>query len=298
MDNDGVLVVGGSGFLGSHLMRLLGERGVGTYFTKPILGGIKFDASSQRLLQLRDQLPGGLKYVVIPFGAIDMEGCAKDPAATSKINIISTIEVIEDVFSLGLKPIFISTDYVFGGEKELWAESDFPQPKMAYGAQKLAVEAWLGTRKEQWLVARLSKVVSDEIDTHSMIGQWVNEIKSGKSFSCADDQFFSPAYVGDLAQAIISLIDVDANGLFHVAGPQRFSRIELLRLLVAEIQKIDPTIAPQIVPCSLHELPFLEKRPFDTSLAISKLQSTIKYDFCDMQSLCAAAAQRHFSKSG
>jgi dTDP-4-dehydrorhamnose reductase len=237
-----------------------------------------------------------LTHVFVPYGAIDMEGCARDYDSTAAINVSSVIRVLEDSLAAGLVPVFISTDYVFDGSRGLWTEGDEPRPRMAYGAQKLEVEHWLAGQPGSWLITRLSKIVSGDTLTHSMLGQWVNELRGGRSFRCADDQIFSPAWVDDLAGALIRLADVEATGLFHVAGPAAFSRIDLLRLLVREVQAVDPLVRAEITPCGLHDLPFLEKRPLDTSLAIDKLQACIGWRFKPMEVLCREIAQEHFGQ--
>jgi dTDP-4-dehydrorhamnose reductase len=289
------LVVGGSGFLGGRIAALLGDRGIATFRSAAVPGGVRFDATTERLADLLPTLPGDLSHVIVPFGAIDMEGCARDPKATSAVNVVAVIGVLKDALDAGLKPVFISTDYVFDGTKALWRETDPAWPRMAYGAQKLAVEAWLGTLAAPWTVVRLSKIVSGDVKTHSMLGQWVNEVKAGKPQRCAQDQFLAPAWVDDLAGAVVKLADVGATGLFHAAGPERFSRIALLTLLLDKIREVDPAARVPVTPCGLHELPFLEKRPLDTSLSTAKLQEAVAWPFKTMSELCGEIAREHFT---
>lgn len=288
------LLVGASGFFGASLAQRLGPSSISTYRSRPIEGGIQFDATTGRLAALSASLPTDLTHVIVPFGAIDMEGCARDPVATSQVNVVAVKSVIKDALDQGLVPVFISTDYVFDGSSSNWTEKDWPRPKMAYGAQKLAVENWLGTIEAPWSIVRFSKVVSADTTTHSMIGQWINEVKSGKAQRCAEDQFFSPAHVDDLADAVVQLCEVGATGLFHAAGPQRFSRIDLLRLLLACIERQPSAPAVPLHGCALHDLPFLEKRPHDTSLCVDKLRDTISYQFRTMEAVCLEGAETNF----
>jgi dTDP-4-dehydrorhamnose reductase len=288
------LVVGSSGFLGARILARLGDRGVGTYRSRPIPGGVAFDATRDRLTHIAGALPSDLTHVIVPFGAIDMEGCARDPAGTSAVNVVAVVQVLKDALDLGLKPSFVSTDYVFDGTQRLSDEGHEAKPRMAYGAQKLAVEHWLGTLDAPSTIIRLSKVVSGDTTTHSMLGQWVNELRKGAAMRCASDQYFSPAFVDDLADAIIQLADVGAHGLFHAAGPDVYSRIDLLNLLVASIKRHTDAINTEVTPCRLHDLPFLEKRPLDTSLSVRKLRDTIDYRFTTMPALCASIAKAEF----
>jgi dTDP-4-dehydrorhamnose reductase len=111
---------------------------------------------------------------------------------------------------------------------------------------------------------------------------------------CATDQIFSPAAVKDIAGALIKLAGAGTTGLYHLGGPEQFSRFGLLRLLIESIRAIAPDIKTDVVPCSLHDLPFLEKRPLNTSISIDKVQAKIGWNFTLMAQLCAEVAKRHF----
>jgi dTDP-4-dehydrorhamnose reductase len=289
------LVIGGSGFVGRRLSAMLGPtRSIATFRSHPLPGGVRFDATDERLSDLLARLERRPTHVLVLHGAIDMEGCARDPAGTAKVNIESGIRVLEDALNADLTPVYISTDYVFDGTRALWHETDVAVPRMAYGAQKLAVEQWLTGTGAPHLIVRFSKVVSGDTQTHSQLGQWVNEIRAGATMRCADDQFYTPVFLDDVAGVLIRLVEGGASGLYHLGGPERFSRINLLRLLAAKIRAVEPAVNPTIVPCSLHDLPFLEKRPLDTSLSIDKLQAALDWRFRPMDQLCAEIAAAHF----
>lgn len=288
------LVVGASGFLGQRLLALLGDAGTGTYAHNPVPGAVQFDAVTQRLPEAFPDLGERFSHAFVPFGAIDMEGCARDYAATARINVDAVVQVLADLLEAGIKPVFVSTDYIFDGTRGYWTETDIAEPRMAYGAQKLEVENWLREREGDWLVARLSKIVSGDTSTHSMLGQWVNEIRAGKPMRCADDQFYSPAWVDDMAGAMLALGFSDAAGVYHIGGPERFSRIGLLSLLIKSIRAVDASVSVDLTPAKLHDFPFLEKRPLDTSFDISKLQSKIDWPFTPMAELCAEIAEAEF----
>ena len=231
-----ILVVGAAGYLGRRLFAQLGRDAVATYHRRPVGGAILFDATCMRIRDALRTAGCQSQDSADSYGSIDMEGCAADPAATAVVNVVSTIRLISDLLELGIKPVFVSTDYIFDGTRSLWTEEDVPRPRMAYGAQKLAVELWLATRPEPWLVTRLSKLVSGERDQPSQLGQWVTDIIGGKPQNCADDQYYSPAFVDDIAAAIVALAEAGASGTYHVAGPERFSRFEFLSLLAREVE--------------------------------------------------------------
>ena len=294
------IVIGASGFIGRHLMARLGpDQAVGTYHRHAIPNGVPFDGTNGRIDELLQRLPYGFAtgspLAFVLHGAIDTEACARDPVATAEINVEGVWRVLRGLLDAGIRPVYVSTEYVFDGTHGGWRETDLAVPSTQYGIQKLEVERRLTADPRPSLIVRLSRVVGTEFGTHSVLGPWIEEIRAGKTMRCATDQVFSPASVEDIAGALIKLAGTGATGLYHLGGPTPFSRMGLVRLLLESIQAVDPDVRADIVPCSLHDLPFLEKRPLDTSICIDKLRATIDWDFTPMEAICKTLAERHFS---
>jgi dTDP-4-dehydrorhamnose reductase len=284
------IVVGGSGFVGRALLATLGpERGVGTSHRNPWPGGIAFDATQERLRDLLARLPGSFTHAVFLHGIIDVERCAADPAGTARVNVDGLRRMIDDALAAGLVPVFSSSDYVFDGARGGYRETDTPAPNTEYGRQKLAVEQYLASIAEPWLTVRLSKVVGTARGTHSVLGPWIDALRAGTPQRVAVDQRFSPADVRDVADCWVGLMDAGATGLFHLAGPQAFSRMALLQMLRHHLLSVDPNLTAELEPCRLHDLSFREPRPLDTSLLIDKLQARLAWPFRRMDDLCAEA---------
>lgn len=290
------LIIGGSGFVGRTLVARLGPgRGIGTRHAKPVQGMVPFDATKARLSELLTNLPAGITHVFVPFGLVNPEQCARDPAGTFEINVASVIRVLSDAIDAGLVPVFVSTDYVYDGRKVFPAEDQPQTPSTEYGRQKAAVERWLTDRKEPWLITRLSKVVSGDTTTHSVLGQWVNDIRQGKLMRSAADQIFCPASVDDIAGAMIRLAEAGLNGIYHVAGPEPLSRYDLNVMLIDAIHAVDARVRATVERCSLRDIPFLEERPLNTSLSTQKLRTAIAWPFQSMRDLCLGIAKSEFA---
>ncbi|MDO8289817.1 MAG: sugar nucleotide-binding protein [Parvibaculum sp.] len=290
-----ILVVGGSGYLGQSLSHILGQDGVATYHSKPIAGGFFFDASKDRLSAHLSSLPADLSHVIITYGVINPELCARDPERSAHINVSSVIRVLSDAMDADLIPIFLSTDYVFDGTKGSRNETELPCPTTQYGRQKVAVENWLQSTGKHWIIARASKLVSGALNTHSVLGQWVNDIKAGQEMRCASDQIFSPALVDDAAAAILHLANTNSAGIFHVAGEQALSRFALAETLVNAVHRVAPDLSINLKRAKLADFPFLETRPLNTSLSTEKLRALSPPPFRSMESLCAEIARINFS---
>lgn len=284
------LVVGASGFLGRSLLAALGDKGVGTFATKPFPGGIAFEAEQAGLDAIAGRLPDGLSHVFLLYGAVNPELCARDPAGTRRINVDGNLRLIADCFGRGLVPVFLSSDYVYDGARGGRTEDEPRSPNTEYGRQKAAVEAWLEGRPEPWLICRSSKIVSGDRDVHSVVGQWMNDIEAGRPLRCATDQVFTPAHVDDMAAALVELADAGRTGLYNVAGPQSMSRYDFAAVLAEEVHRLAPSRTVDLQPCRLADIRFLEQRPLDTSLSTAKLRRDVSRRFASMRDVCRDSA--------
>jgi dTDP-4-dehydrorhamnose reductase len=293
------IVIGASGFVGRTILSQLGpDRAIGTGHRNSGAGLVHFDALEHGFADLEREMHRRMhkdvSHVFIAHGAINPEQCARDPVGTARINVESITRLISDVIAAGLVPVFLSTDYVFDGTKGLRDEDEPQSPNTEYGRQKAAVEQWLQSLPEPWLIARLSKVVSGDRNIHSVLGQWVNDIHDGRLMRSATDQIISPLHVDDIAGALIELAEKGSTGIYHVAGPDPISRYDLNKLLVGCIQAVDPDVRAVVEPCSLREIKFLEQRPLNTSLSTEKLQKTVDHPLRSMAQVCREIAEAHF----
>jgi dTDP-4-dehydrorhamnose reductase len=114
---------------------------------------------------------------------------------------------------LGAPLVYYSTDYVFDGTKRTpYVESDPPNPRSAYGRTKLHGEAAAGDRawivRTSWLFGWTS---TNFVRTMLRLGAEREEV------SVVEDQRGSPTYVGHLADATHTLLDLP-YGVWHVAA--------------------------------------------------------------------------------
>jgi len=277
------------------MARLGPECAVGTFHRHPFPGGFPFDGSEENGIEkLLRGVAGDITHAFVLHGNIEVEACARDPAGTAELNVTQVGHVLTRLMAAGVTPVYVSSDYVFDGTRGGWRESDPPDPQTQYGKQKLAVERLLLEAPKPSLVVRCSRVIGADIGVRNVLGPWVEEIRASATMRCATDQVFSPIAVDDVAGILAELAGAQATGLYHLGGPKPLSRIDLLRLLLASIQAVDADARVDVVPCSLHDLPFLEKRPLDTSLNVEKLQATIDWDFLPMTTLCETVAARYF----
>jgi len=288
-----VLLLGGSGFLGQALRRYMGDLVATTTHrksTKPDQKSLPFDAGITTVKSLIAGLPTKPAAAILLFGVSAIDDCARDPAGTALVNVARTSQVIDELRELGIKPVFISSDAVFDGTKPWRCEEDPAQPILTYGRQKLEVEKRIAALALPWLVVRLPKLLSEDCDSRCMLTGWMNELALKRELRCATDQYFTPAAVTDVAEAIAELIQGSAHGLFHIGGPDRISRRELLAAAVEEYAKHQPVRA-RITECSIRDFKFAEARPFDTSLSSERALTLLRTKIRDARAVARSAVR-------
>jgi dTDP-4-dehydrorhamnose reductase len=139
----------------------------------------------------------------------DVDGAEADPQEASAVNVGGTANVA----SLGVPLVYYSSDYVFDGRKgEPYVESDGPNPLSAYGRSKLHGEGAAGTRawivRSSWLFGPTG---------HNFLRTMLRLGAERDQVAVVDDQRGSPTYVGHLAQATRSVVELP-HGVYHVAA--------------------------------------------------------------------------------
>jgi dTDP-4-dehydrorhamnose reductase len=137
-----------------------------------------------------------------------VDAAETDPEAAERANVDGT----RNVAALGAPVVYYSTDYVFDGTKrEPYVESDPTNPLGVYGRTKLDGEQEI---REGWVV-RSSWLFGwtgrNFVRTMLRLGAERDEV------AVVDDQRGSPTYVGHLAGATRTLIDLP-HGVWHVAA--------------------------------------------------------------------------------
>lgn len=118
---------------------------------------------------------------------------------------------------VGAKVLYVSTDYVFNGEKGApYTENDDPDPVNAYGRTKLAGERATALATKRSFIVRTSWLFGTHggnfVETMLRVGQ------GGGPVVVVHDQVGCPTYTGHLAAGLVRLIDTEAYGIHHMAG--------------------------------------------------------------------------------
>jgi dTDP-4-dehydrorhamnose reductase len=156
-----------------------------------------------------------------------VDACEADPDRAFRVNQEGSRVVAREAERLGAKVIALSTDYVFDGNATRpYTEDDVPSPQSVYGKSKLAGEeevrkmAHSAILRTAWLYGEGGRNFVDTILT---------ALDERGNLEVVNDQIGSPTYTHDLAEALSTLVEARAEGLYHVANGGEASWFDLAR---------------------------------------------------------------------
>lgn len=139
-----LLITGAGGLYGSKLAQLALERGFEVYSSdiqaQSVYGkSVKLDVSVKAEV---DDVFRTVKPDVVVHAATltDVDKCELNKHLAWAVNVDGTKNIVEASKNAESFLIYISTDYVFSGEKGYYVESDSPEPVNYYGLTKLEAE--------------------------------------------------------------------------------------------------------------------------------------------------------------
>lgn len=266
-----LLVTGGTGLLGYNLVQQLLKKGYSVYPTynknTPFkLAGarwskVNLEDPSQLTQLFRDIKPDA---VIHTAAYTDVDGCELHRERAYRINFLASMTVARLAARHGSLLIYVSTDYVFDGDKGMYREEEAPNPINYYGLSKLLGEvATLSAMdKENVLVVRVSGLYGYSPTGKRNFGINVLEkLLRGEEVRAFYDQYLSPTYTYFLSRRLIDVLEREIRGVLHLAG-ERLSRLEFAQL----IAKVLGADAELIKPISMKEANLPARRPRDSSL--------------------------------
>ena len=266
-----LLVTGASGLLGHKVAQLALEKGHEVYSIykehqtnvgKPI----KLDLTDksqvfETILRLKPQA------IVHTAAYTDVDSCEINQDLAWKANVEATKHVAIASASIDSHLTYVSTDYVFDGEKGLYSEEDQPKPISYYGYTKLKGEEFVREHAKEWCIARASVIYGWGLKHKQNFATWlINNLNQGKEVKVLKDQYVSPTLNTNLAQMLLEIAERRITGTLHTAGATRISRHEFA-LKLAEAFNLNINL---IKPAKMNEMPWRAKRPKDSSLNVSK----------------------------
>jgi UDP-glucose 4-epimerase len=272
LKNARILVIGGAGFIGSHIVDELLARPVQEIvvldnFIRGTRANLASAARDSRVQivegsitdrPLLKRLMGGTDGV-FHLAALWLYECVHEPRAALEVNVGGTYNVVEAAQSAGVKRIvFSSSASVYGDALATPMTEEHPfNNRTMYGATKIAGEQFLRVFNEQhglpYVGLRYMNVYGPRMDYKgtyvSVIMKVLDRIFAGQRPVIFGDgsQAYDFVYVTDVAHANVLAMESEATDVFFNVGTGVRTTIDelVLRLLRATNSSLEPEYRPQ-----------------------------------------------------
>lgn len=252
-----IYVTGGTGLVGSNVIRLARERYghevIASLYGPPPEGAIDYELDSLDMRDARAVRASLEKYrpdaVIHCAALLDQIMMHRERALAWDMMVGGTLAFASACRDIGARLVFVSSDWVFDGREPIVDEDSPPFPVNFYGIMKMASERDLAgmaglnhavgrlagvyglnyavpglLRKEQGLGFDLGNYVIDHINRGKVTPVWmgpnVNDVAH-------------PTLASDGADLLLRLADCRDNGVFHCFGAEAISRLDFAHRLAA-----------------------------------------------------------------
>jgi dTDP-4-dehydrorhamnose reductase len=197
----------------------------------------------------------------------DVDGCETHVQRAFSVNADGNLFLSEACKEYGIKLVFVSTDYIFNGNKlEPYTEDDEPDPLSIYGRSKLKGEMYVSRTFSNFICIRTSGLYG--LNGRSFVKAILDKTKTNKIIKVVNDQMCCPTYTRDLSSAIKDIIKSEYCGVLNVVNPFGCSWFDFAKMIIS-ISKIKDV---EVVPFTSLELGLPAKRPSNSILSILRLE--------------------------
>ncbi|PIA35769.1 hypothetical protein AQUCO_03500258v1 [Aquilegia coerulea] len=298
MERKRVLVVGGTGYLGQHLLQEFCQTDskqyydlAFTHYSNPpsqlLLNSISPSLAFHVDLQTGEGLNTisdtfGQPHVVVNCAAQSVPRvCEMDPRTAMATNVPCCLVKWLLSFNETALLIHLSTDQVYEGVKSFYKEDDETVPVNVYGKSKVAAEQYIAANCASFAILRSSIIYGPQTISplaKSLPVQWIDSVLlKGDKVEFFHDEFRCPVYVKDVVATIQALTNKWISDgkqmqlLLNVGGPDRVSRVQMAEA-VASVRGYNTSLIKAVSASSVNRG---VQSPSDISMDTSRLVETL-----------------------
>ena len=288
MENKEIVVTGGCGFIGSHIVDTLIENNKVTVIDNLSSGKIENlnNPNHENLTLIEEDLLDadldailkGKDYVFHLAAKVSVPGSVAEPIDYNETNIDATVRLLVACKNNGIKKIvFSSSSAVYGENPNMpLKETELSMPCSPYAAQKAGAELYLKSFYEayglNYVALRYFNVFGPRQDENSpyaaVIPKFISAILNGESPVIYGDgeQSRDFIFVKEIAKANIAACESDYNGIVNVALGKSMT-INHLFEIVSDVLESD-------IPVK-----YLDERPGDIKHSLADISNLSNIDF-------------------
>ncbi len=165
--------------------------------------------------------------VLLLAAMTDVDKCEVVPDLAFAINRDGPKCVAQACHELGARLIFISTDFVFDGQKKgKYVETDPPNPISIYGRSKLEAEQAVLQANCDALICRTAVLYGWPLPAQrDNFASWlVKSFQDKKRVKIVTSQFNTPTFADNLAECLSKMTHFTGTHIYHTVGSSGLSR--------------------------------------------------------------------------
>ncbi len=224
--------------------------------------------------------------VIVNAAAItNVDYCETHRDEARRVNVDGVSNLAEAASENNTRLVQISTDYVFDGTVGHYAEDDTPRPLDYYAQTKLDSEKIVSKLSSYgiarpsviygWNPPETSGTASDSVKPMNFAMFVVDKLKRNETVRAVRDQYSSPTFADNLAEALLRLAKHHSNGIFHTAGRSCLSRYEF----AVKLAGLFGYSTRLVQPVFSSEFEQLAVRPKNSCLLVEKAEKALGMTF-------------------
>ncbi len=218
-----VVICGAAGQLGSELVIRFKEEGHEVLAYDLDLDITDFDLIMSKVPELKPDL------LINSAAHVNADEAELKPEISYRVNFTGTQNLALAAQKVGCPLVFISSDYVFDGEKGTpYTEFDEPNPLGVYGKAKLAAERYIVSVLNQYYIFR-TQWIFGKYSKRDFVKSILKNAKEKGELRVVTDETGSPTSACDLAQIIYLVSTSGKFGTYHATNSGVCSRFEFAK---------------------------------------------------------------------
>jgi dTDP-4-dehydrorhamnose reductase len=265
-----VLITGIRGQLGRDLEEILSDLYETTGVDLPELDICDQKSVLRLIMERRPDI------VIHAAAYTDVDGAETNRDTATAINVGGTENVALACRQVGARMVYISTDYVFNGEKEdPYTENDPINPRTVYGLTKLQGEDRVKDIIENFVIIRIAWLYgrhgNNFVKTMIRLGrEQLRKKAAGEGaapLKVVDDQVGNPTWTVEVCRQIITILQRKLSGVIHATSEDVTSWYGFARAVFQELG-----MEVEVIPCTTVEFPRPAPRPAMSALENRRLK--------------------------
>ncbi|QAA34047.1 SDR family oxidoreductase [Clostridium manihotivorum] len=246
-----IMVLGSSGNIGNYLSNYLKKQHQVIALDKDNLDITDKDLVLQ---QVQSYSPD---VVIQAAGLSDIDFCENHETESYTVNTLGTLNVAYACNSLSIPIVYISSAYVYGGEKHSpYFETDKCTPINIYGKSKLAAEKLIRTICSKYFIIRTSWCFGG------------NDCYIKKALSQSNTPIFlisnaviNPTYIEDLCSSVSQIIASDFYGVYNCVNEGAVSKVDVIKYVFEYFN-----LQKNVLPLATEAITNIAPRPSYTAM--------------------------------